>query len=102
MKKNYSLNPSTCICENNAYFKSIVDNSVIVCDEIINVTDSVSTNVMSTVSINADDKKVRYKMNGYVFHMFFLVDILLFMIAIIFYRYTKHRSKQKNNDTVAI
>ena len=41
--------------------------SVIMCNEIINVTDSVSTNVtitvptnaMSTVSINSDYKKVR-------------------------------------------
>ena len=59
--------PNTCICENSKYLKSIVENSVI-CDEIVSVTDSVSTNVtnmistnvMSTVSINSFDKKVRY------------------------------------------
>ena len=45
---------------------TIVDNSVIVCNEIINVTDSVSTNVTntistnvaSTVSINSDNKEL--------------------------------------------
>ena len=45
--------------------------SVIMCDEFINVTNSVSTNVTNTittnvtgtVSINYDDKKVRYKMD---------------------------------------
>ena len=40
-KKDLSWNTSTCIYENRRYLKSIVDNSVIVCDEIINVTDSV-------------------------------------------------------------
>ena len=56
---NYIWNPSTCICENSRYLKSIV------CDEIINVTDggltnvtnTIPTNVTSTVSINSDDKK---------------------------------------------
>ena len=60
--------PNTCICENSKYLKSIVENSVIICDEIVIVTDSVSTNVtnmistnvMSTVSINSFAKKVRY------------------------------------------
>ena len=45
--------------------------SVIMRDEFINVTNSVSTNVTNTittnvtgtVSINYDDKKVRYKMD---------------------------------------
>ena len=34
-----------CISENGKYLKSIADNSNIVCDEIINDTDSVYTNV---------------------------------------------------------
>ena len=70
-KKYYSWNPSTCICENIRYLKSIVDDSVIVWNEMINVADSVSANVTntisanvtSTVSINSDDKKVCYKIN---------------------------------------
>ena len=69
-KKDYSWNPtSTYICENSWYLQSIVHDSVIVCDEILNVTNSISTNVtntiarskMSTDSINPDDKKIRYK-----------------------------------------
>ena len=39
-KKNYSLNPS----------KRIVDDSVIVCDEIKNFPDSVSTNVTNPIT----------------------------------------------------
>ena len=34
-KKIISWNPSTCLCENNNYLKSIADNSVIEYDEII-------------------------------------------------------------------
>ena len=40
----------TCISEKSSYFKCIVDNSVIVCNEIINVTDRVSTNMENTMA----------------------------------------------------
>ena len=66
-----------CIYKNSRYLKSISDDSVIVCDGIINVTDSVSKNVtstiptsvtntiplnvMCTVPINSHNKKLRYK-----------------------------------------
>ena len=43
-KKYYSWNPSTCICENRWYWKYIVDDSVIACDEIIYFMNIVSTN----------------------------------------------------------
>ena len=33
-KKDYGWNPSTCICENDKYLKSIADTSVIACGEI--------------------------------------------------------------------
>ena len=64
-KKDYSWNPSTCICKDSTYLKSIFDNLVIVYNYIINVTYRVSTNVTnptstnvaSTVSINSDKKK---------------------------------------------
>ena len=42
-KKDYSWNPSTCVCENIKYLKSIADNSVTQCDEIIIVMDIIST-----------------------------------------------------------
>ena len=71
MQKDDSWNPSTCICENSSYLKSIADDLVIMSDNIISVTDSVSTNgtntistnVTITVSIKSDNKKVRYKMD---------------------------------------
>ena len=73
------------------------------CDKIVNAANSVSTNVIntiprnttSTVSINSDDEKVRYKLDRYIFAHFLLVIILIFIMVIICYHYTKHKSKQK-------
>ena len=70
-KKDYSWNLTTCIRENVKYLKSIHDFSVILCDEIVNAsvsrnmaniiptngTSAISKNVISTRSINSDDKK---------------------------------------------
>ena len=66
-KKDYSCNPSTCICKNSKYLKHISDESVIEVDEIITVMDIVSTrrtntretNGTTTASINCRSKKVR-------------------------------------------
>ena len=55
---------STCTCEINAYFKSIVNDSVITCSRIINVTD--------TVLINSGDKKINYKIICYILRTFFI------------------------------
>ena len=87
LQKDYSWNLSTCICENGKFLKSIANTSIIVCDEITNAVDSVSTivtkailtnmtntistNAASTASINSDDK--------------------IFIIAIICYPYAKYR-----------
>ena len=112
VKKDYIWNPPTCSCENVEYLASTIEDSVITCDEIIDDADSVSinvpTNVMSTVSTsvksiastNFHHKKVSYTMDCYILHTVLLVVILLFIIAIICYHYAKHRSKQKNIDTL--
>ena len=109
-KKDYSWNPSKCICENSKYLKYIAGTSVIECDEIISFIDIVSTkmtntivkNVRSTWSINCHSKKVRYKIDCYISNKVLLVIILLLIITIIFYLYAKHRSKQKNIDPLTI
>ena len=53
-------------------------------------------------SINSDDKNVRYKMDFYILYRLLSVAIILFMISIICYHDAKHRSKQKNIDTLTI
>ena len=65
-QKDYSWDPSTCICEKSKYLKSIADTSVKECDESIIVmaivstkkTNTIATNVMSAASINCHSKKV--------------------------------------------
>ena len=64
-RKDYSWIPSTCICENSKYLRSIADTSVMECERIITVMGIVSTkmtiyiaaNVMSTALINFQSKK---------------------------------------------
>ena len=59
-EKDYSWNPNTCICESSKYLKGIADTTVTKCDEIVIVmnnlstkkTNTITTNVTSTASIN--------------------------------------------------
>ena len=105
-KKNCSWNPSTCIYENDKYSKIIIDDSKIVCDEIISVKDIVSTKrtntIATNVSINPDGKKVRHKIDCFILHAVLLVIILLLILTIICYHYGKHRPKQKSIDGLTI
>ena len=48
------------------------------------MTNTISTNVASIVSINSGDKTVRYKMDYYILLMILLGIILLFIIASLF------------------
>ena len=95
-EKDYSWNPSICICENSKYLKSVADTSVTKCDEIAIVMNNLSTkktntiaiNVTSTASINCHGKKVR---DCYILHTVLLVIILLLIIIIICYHYAKQK-----------
>ena len=95
-KNYYSWNPTTGICENSKYLKSIGHTSVIKCDENIAVmdivstkmTNAVATNVTSTASINCHNIKVRV---CYVLHTVLLMIILLLIIITNCYNYTKQR-----------
>ena len=49
-KKVYSWNPTTCMCDNSNYLKSIADSSVVACDEIISVMNTVSTKRKKTIA----------------------------------------------------
>ena len=51
------------------------------------MTNTISINSKSTVSINSDKKKLRDKMDCYFLHMALLVILLLLIIAIICYHY---------------
>ena len=49
-------------------------------------------------AINSNGKIVRSNMDCSILYTFLLVIILLFIIAVIWYHYTKHRSKQTKNN----
>ena len=88
-KKDYSQNPSTCICENS---KSLKSASVTECGEIISVVDIVSTkkiDIKSTASINCHSIKLR---DCYSLHKVLLAIILLLIIVIFCYYYAKQKS----------
>ena len=95
-KNYYSCNLSSCICKNIRFLKNIFDDSVIFCNDIINVanivltnmTDTTSTNALSTVTINCNNKKVKRKVDCYVLYMhIFTSNNVLLMIANIWYHY---------------
>ena len=100
------------ICENGKYLKIIADSSMIACNEIIHVTccryfinkrgKYYHIVCASTMLTNSDDKKIRCKMACYILHTALLVIILLFIITIICYHYTKHKSKLKDIDALTI
>ena len=95
-KKDYSWNPSTCTSENSKYLKGFIDNSVSECDEVIIVMDKISikktntiaTNVTSTASIKRHSNKVR---DCYILYTVLLATILLLIVIIICYHYTKQK-----------
>ena len=117
-KKDYSWSPSTCIFQDSRYLKHNVDNSAIMCDEILYFMNIVSTNMINTmpksiislhtitgsikvrgiVSTNSDDKNVRYKINGYI-HLILIVTIRLLLPVVIsiscYYCFTRNKWKTK-------
>ena len=70
----HSWNPTTCICENSIYLRSIADTSVIECDEIASAMDIASTKMTNTmaahVSINCHNKKVKYEIDCNIFQFY--------------------------------
>ena len=94
-KKDYTWNPSTCVCENSKYLKSIADTSVIACGKIVSVMDIASTKKTNTIATNMSiyclSEKVRYKIDCYILHIVSLAIKLLLIITNICYHYAKHR-----------
>ena len=58
MLKDYIWNPATCSCENGKYLANIMDDSVIRCDEIIDVETKSYDGETKTIPANLNRKKV--------------------------------------------
>ena len=55
-EKDYIWNPATCSCKNGKYLASIIDNSVIMCDEIMDAKSKSNNKETKTVSTNLSTK----------------------------------------------
>ena len=87
--KNYILNPATCSCENGKYLSSVIDNSVIMCDEIIEET--------KTVPTNFNEKDITCKTQNFYSLLDFLLITIILLIAVIIYCYLiEYRAKQRH------
>ena len=64
VKKNYIWNPAACSCVNDKYLSSIIDDSAITCDEIIDAEKT------KTVTVSFNEKKVQsVKQKVFVFYL---------------------------------
>ena len=77
-EENYVWNPAACNCENEKYLASIMDDSKIICDEVIESFDEET----KTIPTNFDEKKVTCKTQSfYIFFAFLLIATAL-LIAV--------------------
>ena len=58
VKKSCIWNPVTCSCENGKYLASIMDNSAITCNEIVEEE-------IKTVTTNFNERKAIYKTKNF-------------------------------------
>ena len=63
----YIWNAATCSCKNGEYARSIIDDSVITCDEIIGTTKSTLTKIVAA------------KIIFYIFYIFHILPAFLFI-----------------------
>ena len=59
-EKDYIWNPSSCSCGNGKYLANIIDDSVIMCDEILEGMKTVPTNFNGKNKINLWNRKSLY------------------------------------------
>ena len=88
-EKDYTWDPSSFSCKNCKYLASNTDDSVVTCDEIIEVTKTVSAKSTSnkTVPTNFNEKMITCKTKKlYVLLAFLLITIAL-LIAVSIYCY---------------
>ena len=88
-EKDYILSCTTCSCENGKYSASIIDDSVITCEEILEET--------KTVRTNFDERKTTCKTkNLYILLPFLLITIALLIDVSIYCYPIKYRAKRKH------
>ena len=78
-EKDYIWHCSKCICENGKYLASIMDDSTIICDEVIEE--------IKTIRTNFNEKKVNCKTQFSFILLAFLLITIALLIAVSIYCY---------------
>ena len=91
--KDYIWNLATCSCENGKYLASIMDDSAIICDEMVESYDEET----KTIPINLNEKKATCKKQNFYILLAFLLITIALLIAVSIYCYLiKYQAKQKH------
>ena len=81
--KDYVWNPSTCSCGNGKYLASIMDDSAIMCDHVIEAYDEET----KTIPTNFNEKKATCKIQSFYVSVVFLLITIALLIAVSIYCY---------------
>ena len=91
-ENNCVWNPTTCSCENGKYLARIMDDSTIMCAEVIESYDEET----KTIPTDFIEKKATCKtQNFYVLLAFLLITIVLLIAVSIYYYLIKYGTIQK-------
>ena len=81
---------ATCSCKNDKYLASIIDDSVVMCDEIIYAE-------TKTVITNFNEKNAICKTKDFYILLAFLLFTIVLLIAVSIYSYLiKYKAQQKH------
>ena len=96
-EKDYVWNPATCSCENRKYFASIMDDSVIICDKVIDAKAKSNDEETKAVPTNFNKKYITCKTQNCYISLAFLFITIALLIAVSIYCYLKtNQAKQKH------
>ena len=88
-ERDYIWNPARCSCKNGKFLASIIDDSVITCNEIKEEIKTVITNFNETNAI--------FKTKTILYFTCFFIYCIILLIAVSIYCYLiKYRTKQKH------
>ena len=87
-ERDYTWSSTTCSYKNGKYLASIIDDSVIACDEIIEVTKGVPTSF--------NEKKMACKTKNVYILLAFLLITIASLIAVSIYFYLININQNKN------
>ena len=89
-------NPATCSSENGKYLASIMDNSAIICDEVIDAGTKSNDEAKWYDETNFNEKKTTCKkLNFHSLLAFLLIAIALLIAVIIYCDFIKYQAKRK-------